>query len=198
MNWSRRGWIGGVLAAVGGWFLGSRVNSREAGIPVQPDLLRCSRTMRFIARNWPELVARVPLHTRHFTGDRAGCEAAFVISYEGAATHPSLVQGTWISSHGWRRFLQADVPDGFFACCTINRGGSEYLCAMWRAGDRRFWFYDQYVVLAANSDASVSRTRNRLRLALSHWAEVRGNVVFRCGELARSQSSGSQSGGWAC
>ncbi len=183
MKWNRRGWIGGVLAAVGGRLLGSRVAAGESVTPVQPDLLRCSRTMRWIALHWPELAARIPAGSRHFEGDRDECIAAYVLSFEGASTYPPLARGEWITSYGWKKFIRADVPDRFFACCDINRGGSGYLCAMWRDGERRFWFYDQYVVTAGiNASASPARTRKRLRSALSFWDDGRA-VVCRSGIL---------------
>ena len=59
-----------------------------------------------------------------------------------------------------------------------NRGGSEYLFLMWFRNGRRFWFYDQYVVFVAQSEAFPESTRQRFDLAFQRWESATGDVVF--------------------
>jgi serine/threonine protein phosphatase PrpC len=125
------------------------------------------KAMDFIARHWPELLARVP---------EGAAQAPMTWPGEAVCTRLDAWDPEWVHSRGGRAFvLDPRVPDGFFACGLQYRG-SEYLFAMWREGARRFAFHDQYLQsMGADAKALVAR---RLRSALQLWDAGEELFVF--------------------
>jgi hypothetical protein len=97
----------------------------------------------------------------------------------GVCSHPEFADDFYVHSRGGKKLVaDANVPSGFQWIGVQNRGGSEYVFAMWRDHERWFWFYDQFVVYYANSSASTERTQRRLSNALERWRSGETTVVY--------------------
>jgi len=121
--------------------------------------------------HWPALGRYVPVEALALARRIAGSD--------GVCTHADAAAPDFVNSRGFEKFLSdLPVPDGFFWAGIQNRGGSEYVFAMWRVGTRRFWFYDQYVVYMCQSDASHELTATHLAEALGRWDTGTEDVAF--------------------
>jgi hypothetical protein len=49
---------------------------------------------------------------------------------------------------------------------------------MWVRDGRRFWFYDQYVLIHDAGCSSVERTRERLDEAFEQWESCNQDVIY--------------------
>ncbi len=132
------------------------------------------RARSFIVSRWPQILPHIPQ-------EAAYCRLRLPVGpAHGLCTHPSAIDVWWVHSRGGKRFSLADSvpPDAFFWVGIQDRGGSEYLSLIWFREGRRFWFYDQYLVYVATSEASVERTRSRIEAALGRWHGTRGDVIY--------------------
>jgi hypothetical protein len=107
----------------------------------------------FCLRNWPELTRYVDASVTPLVRHK---------SVMGVCSHPEFADDFYVHSRGGKKLVaDANVPSGFQWIGVQNRGGSEYVFAMWRDHERWFWFYDQFVVYYANSSPSTERTQRR-------------------------------------
>lgn len=132
---------------------------------------RSAGVMRHICSLWPEVQSLVPQTALPFVrGFNRG---------DGVCTHPRLVDSYWVHSRGGKRFAGAEsIPNSFFWAGIQNRGGSEYVFLMWIRDGRRFWFYDQYVVLVADDGPTPEQTREKLLRALEQWESRNGDIIY--------------------
>ncbi len=131
---------------------------------------RVDQLMEYVFCNWPQLKSYIlfgPSKFDHGFGRGTGL-----------CSHPELIDECWVSSYGSKAFEEAVLPEGFYCVGIQNRGGSEYLFVIWYLNGRKFWFYDQYMVFVASSEASVKRTRVRLKKALKRWKKTNEYVLY--------------------
>ena len=128
------------------------------------------RVYRFLFKRWPELRGRVPEDLSYY--DRARLTVL--------ASDAEVPLWKWVYTRGGSRFLHSEVPDPFFACVIQSRGNLEYLIVLWRVGNRRFWFCDEYVVYMGDESTKglVARSSRRLKEALGRWDSGCTAVVF--------------------
>ncbi|RYD70329.1 MAG: hypothetical protein EOP84_26885 [Verrucomicrobiaceae bacterium] len=127
--------------------------------------------MEMVSRQWPEIVAFIPPKRSLVAGRFAGNDYGF-------CSHPRKVDSWWVHSTGGRHFATGPTPPNFFWLGIKNGGSSEYLFLMWYRGGRKFWFYDQYVVFVAETDASAENTATQLHSALLRWRDTPGHVIY--------------------
>lgn len=132
------------------------------------------RIKRYLKGCFPQIGERIPkqYHFAKFDG---------ITWY---ASHNLVSIYNWLNSSGFERFVQDKiVPDGFFSCGFKSPATMEYVFAMWRDGERYFWFYDVYVVYICKSNCSVENTRKNLDVALGLWNEGRQHVISMDGRI---------------
>ncbi len=126
--------------------------------------------LAYLRKQLPELADVLPPEAQPFSrgfGQR-----------DGLATHPKLVSASWLTFRGGQAFLCDErVPGGFMAVGLKNGGDSEYAFAMWRKGDRRFWFQDRYVNLMVRGGCRIKQVRNLFSEALRRWETTSGDVA---------------------
>lgn len=128
--------------------------------------------MKWIRRHWPRLCGRIPAESRLFSIGFGYCE--------GMSSMPELANKKWFTLSGGQLFsADPTVPDGFFAVGLRNRSASEWLIAMWREGERRFWLCDQYVVFYPGSRQTTARTAKRLEAALERWDTGKVSCILK-------------------
>lgn len=127
--------------------------------------------LAYLRKELPELADVLPPEAQPFSrGFGQG---------DGLATHPKLVSASWLAFRGGQAFLCDErVPDGFMAVGLKNGGDSEYAFAIWRKGDRRFWFQDRYVNLMVRGGYRIKKVRNRFSQALRRWEMTSGDVAL--------------------
>jgi hypothetical protein len=122
---------------------------------------------RFIHRRWPQLTTRIPEGVEYLD--------EFRLTMLTSDTEAPLWK--WIYTRGGIEFLGLAVPDPYFACGCQNRGNADWLLAMWRAGSRRFWFSEMYVVIVGSEDYS-DRVSRHLSVALARWDRGDDMVMY--------------------
>jgi hypothetical protein len=99
----------------------------------------------------------------------------------GVCTHPNAADDLYMHSRGGKKLItDASVPSGFRWIGTLDRGATEYFFAMWREGDRWFWFYHAHVFFL-NPDAdwpSYDLVRERFASALDRWNSGQRAVIY--------------------
>lgn len=126
-------------------------------------------SLRFVRRHFPGLVAHV--------GDAQACSLGYGVG-DGVCARPELADKKWFRANACKSRRYEDMPDGFRFIGIQNRGSMEYLVAMWREGDRRFWLYDCYVCFVAETDTSTERTNKVVEEALARWRKGEKSIVY--------------------
>ena len=121
---------------------------------------------QFLNTRWPALSPRIP----------EGVQFADAIRLKMLVTHTEPPLWQWIYTRGGTKFLTAEIPDPYFACGCHSRGNAEWLLVMFREGGRRFWFYEQFVVIIGG-ESHVDRVAAHLDAALSRW-DAGGKIVM--------------------
>ena len=146
---------------------------RTYGARVVDDSDRASEVRRFILGNWPKLLTYFPQVSTYL---RVSLNTGLA---KGLCSHPDVIDRWWVHSRGGKRFIQSSYPpESFFWAGVQDRGGSEYLFLMWHREGRRYWFYDQYLVTCATTEASIERTATRITTTLDRWQMTNADVIY--------------------
>jgi len=132
---------------------------------------RVAHVMNFVYTQWPQIMPYIS--DDHMLFDHGFGRGT------GLCSNPELIDDEWITSYGSKSFTETNLPEGFQCIGIQNRGGSEYVFIMWFKNGRKFWFYDQYVVLVGEGfPASKERTSKRIDKALEHWETTDHDVLY--------------------